>query len=58
MVWDHNVKVWRSAEGHYALGDYWHPDGSRYAHCDDDLDIASEKVTEPTSLPSVNQHQP
>lgn len=41
MVWDSVVKVWRRGP-ECKTGDYWHEDGSRYGHCDDDMDLVAE----------------
>lgn len=43
VVWDDVVKVWRrNKEYQLNNGDYWHENGSRYGHCDDELDIEQE----------------
>jgi len=43
VVWDKEINVWRRDENFVRnIGDYWHEDGSRYGHCEDELDLAEE----------------
>lgn len=47
VIWDDAVKVWRrNANFTGNDGDYWHPNGSRYGHVDDDQDLISEAKLE------------
>lgn len=43
VIWDDVVGVWRrSADFVRNTGDYWHKDGTRYGHCEDELDFQKE----------------
>ena len=42
MVWDDVVKVWRNGPNFVRnTGDYWHDDGLRFGHVEDDYDLVA-----------------
>ena len=48
VVWDSVIDVWRrNSDFNRKDGDYWHPNGSRYGHTEDNMDFASEAPSQP-----------
>jgi len=46
MVWDSISELWRRPNFVRNSGDYWHKDGMRMGHVEDDLDLV-ERVDAP-----------
>ncbi|MGU3496125.1 hypothetical protein ACLBXM_18950 [Xanthobacteraceae bacterium A53D] len=42
LTWDTTCRVWREGPQPWREGDYWHVEGSRFAHVPDDMDLIEE----------------